>query len=105
MNERREGNDRRALDVAATVGLAVFSFVAALGFARVFGDWAFARDGAVVVVVGHGVSLATRTLRLPGPASFALTVISLAWVVAWVSYPTGSRPPGSRAPGRMKILK
>ncbi|MDQ3468795.1 MAG: DUF3488 and transglutaminase-like domain-containing protein, partial [Actinomycetota bacterium] len=87
MSSVREADDRRSLDIAAALGLTVYSFVAALGFARVFGDWTFVGDVAAVAVVGHGVSLAARTLRLPGPASFVLTTLALAWIVAWVSYP------------------
>ena len=61
-----ELEDRRdVLDVAATIALALYSFVAALGFARVFGDWEFVSDVAVVVVVGHGLSLVLRRLSVP----------------------------------------
>ena len=63
---RRSEGRREALDVAATLALAAYSFVAALGFARVFADWQFVADVGVVVVVGHGVSLLLRRLHVPG---------------------------------------
>ena len=43
---RRSEGRREALDLAATVALAAYSFVAALGFARVFADWQFVADVA-----------------------------------------------------------
>ena len=53
------------LDAAATAGLALYSFVASLGYARVFADWQFVADVAVVVIVGHGLSFLLRRLRVP----------------------------------------
>jgi transglutaminase-like putative cysteine protease len=80
--------DRRdVLDVAATVALAVYSFVAALGFARVFGDWQFVGDVMVVVIVGHGASLLLRRLNVPGVAAMAITAVAVGWTIAWLSYP------------------
>src|SRR5215218_2494482 len=81
-------NRREVLDLAATIALATYSFVAALGFARVFTDWQFVADVAAVVVVGHGLSLFLRRLHVPGLVAVALTAASLAWTIAWVSYPT-----------------
>ena len=78
---------REALDLVATGALATYSFIAALGFARVFADWQFVADVAVVVVVGHGLSLLLRRLHVPGLAAVLLTALGLVWAVAWVSYP------------------
>ena len=78
---------REALDLAATLALAAYSFVAALGFARVFADWQFVGDVGVVVVVGHGGSLLLRRLRVPGLMAVLLTGVALGWAIAWVSYP------------------
>src|SRR3954454_10878304 len=83
-----EGVDgREGLDVVATLALALYSFVAALGFARVFADWQFVRDIAVIVIVGHGSALVLRRLRVPGLLAVLITAIPLAWAVAWVAYP------------------
>lgn len=76
------------LDLATTIGLAIFSFVAALGFGRVFGGWPFVEDALVIVVVGHGMSFAARRLRLPGVFAVPATTIALAWVTAWLYYPS-----------------
>ncbi len=78
---------REALDIVATLALAAYSFVAALGFARVFADWQFVADVGVVVVVGHGLSLLLRRLHVPGLAAVLLTAAGLVWAIAWVSYP------------------
>lgn len=79
---------RDVLDLAATAALAVYSFVAALGFARVYADWAFVGDVALVVIVGHGLSYALRRFGVPGLLAVPLVAIGLAWVVAWISYPS-----------------
>ncbi len=85
----RELRDRRdGLDAVATLALAVYSFVAALGFARVFADWQFLPDVTVIVIVGHGTSLLLRRLRVPGLAAVSGTGLALMWVVAWVAYPS-----------------
>jgi transglutaminase-like putative cysteine protease len=78
---------RRLLDAAATLGLALYSFVAALGFARVFGDWTFVGDVLIVVIVGHGLSWLLRQRRVPGAVAVAVTAIALAWVILWLNYP------------------
>jgi transglutaminase-like putative cysteine protease len=83
-----ERDRREALDIVATVALATYSFIAALGFARVFADWQFVRDVAVIVIVGHGTSLLMRRLRAPSLAAIAVTSLALLWAVAWVAYPT-----------------
>jgi transglutaminase-like putative cysteine protease len=78
---------RRVLDAAATVGLALYSFVAALGFARVFGEWDFVPDVLIVVIVGHGLSWLLRQRPVPGVAAVAITAIALGWVILWLNYP------------------
>ncbi|MBA3289402.1 MAG: transglutaminase domain-containing protein, partial [Acidimicrobiia bacterium] len=85
--------DRRLLaDLAATLGLAVYSAVAALGFARVFAGWSFATHLIVIVVVGHGMSLLVRYVRIPAALGVALVVIALAWTVARLNYPETFTP-------------
>ncbi|MET0323748.1 MAG: DUF3488 and transglutaminase-like domain-containing protein [Ilumatobacteraceae bacterium] len=76
------------LDAAAAAGLAVYSFVASLGYARVFADWQFVGDVAAVVIVGHGLSFVLRRLRVPAVASVLGVVVALAWTVAWLTYPS-----------------
>ncbi len=75
------------LDVVATVGLAVYSFVAALGYARVFGDWDFVGDVLLIVLVGHGLSFLFRRTRVHGAIAVGATVAAVGWTVAWLSYP------------------
>jgi transglutaminase-like putative cysteine protease len=80
---------RRVLDAAATIALALYSFVAALGFRRVFGDWEFVGDVLVVVIVGHGLSwLLRQQRRVHGAIAVGMTAIALVWVIAWLNYPT-----------------
>ena len=76
------------LDAAATAGLALYSFVASLGYARVFADWQFVADVAVVVIVGHGLSFLLRRLRVPAVLAVLAIVVALVWTVAWLAYPT-----------------
>jgi transglutaminase-like putative cysteine protease len=76
------------LDAAATAGLALYSFIACLGYARVFADWQFVGDVAVVVVVGHGLSFALRRLRVPALLAVLAIVVALVWTVAWLAYPS-----------------
>ncbi len=81
-------DQRTLLDAAATLGLALYSLVAALGFVRVFGDWQFLGDVFLIVLVGHGVSFLLRRTRLPVLAAVLLTVVAVAWTIAWLAYPT-----------------
>ncbi|MET0580312.1 MAG: DUF3488 domain-containing protein, partial [Ilumatobacteraceae bacterium] len=75
------------LDAVATVGLAAYSFVAALGYARVFGDWQFVGDVLLIVIVGHGSSLLFRHTRVHGAIAVAATIAAVSWTVAWLAYP------------------
>ncbi len=86
----QEGRDarRELLDLVATMALALYSFVAALGLARVFADWQFLSDIVVVVLVGHGTSFVLRRLGVPGLVAVTLTAAALAWAIAWLAYPT-----------------
>jgi transglutaminase-like putative cysteine protease len=79
---------RRVLDAAATIGLALYSFTAALGFARVFGDWVFVGDVLVVIVVGHGLSWLLRQRPVPAVVAVTVTAIALGWVILWLNYPS-----------------
>src|SRR6185295_2089204 len=81
--DRRDG-----LDAIATLALALYSWVAALGFARVFADWRFISDVTVIVIIGHGTSLLLRRLRVPALAAISGTAAALLWAVAWVAYPS-----------------
>ena len=83
MSERRH-----LLDAAATVAMALYSFVAALGFRRVFGDWQFVGDVLILVIVGHGVSWLFRQRRVHGAVAVGVTAIALAWMIAWLNYPS-----------------
>ena len=85
---RADARDHRdGLDVLATIALAAYSFVAALGFARVFTDWQFVPDVIVIVLVGHGSSLLMRRLHVNALLSIAISAAALVWAVAWVAYP------------------
>jgi transglutaminase-like putative cysteine protease len=88
MSAAAPADRRRVLDVAATLALALYSFVAALGFRRVFGDWEFVGDVLAVVIVGHGVSWLLRQTRIPAVVAFVMTGVALTWVILWLNYPT-----------------
>jgi len=77
---------RWAIDLAATIALATYSFIAALGFGRVFGDWEFVGDSLIIVIVGHGLSLVLRWLRVPGVIAVAVTLLALVWTVGFLHY-------------------
>lgn len=84
-------SDRRtyplSLDAAATLGLALYSLVAALGLGRVFSEWTFVGDAVAIVVVGHGLSLLGRRLGVPGVLAVAVQIAVLAALVGWLFYP------------------
>jgi transglutaminase-like putative cysteine protease len=83
----RAANRPLGLDAAATVALATYSAVAALGFARVFGDWEFARELLAIVIVGHGTSFLLRRVQLSGWLTVSLLVVVLGWLIASLHYP------------------
>lgn len=76
------------LEVAATLGLAVYSVVAAMSFSRVFGADLFVGDVLIVVIVGHGASLLLRLARVPGVLAVLVTLVALAWTVGYLHYPS-----------------
>ena len=82
----RPARSRWALDLAATIALATYSFIAALGFGRVFGDWEFVGDSLIIVIVGHGLSLVLRWLRVPGVIAVAVMLLALVWTVGFLHY-------------------
>lgn len=84
MSERRETSIDR--DVAATAALALYSFVVALGFARVFSGWSFLTDLAILVVVGHGVSFGLRRLRVSGWIAIPFVSLLLIWLLLAQQY-------------------
>jgi transglutaminase-like putative cysteine protease len=70
----------------ATVAVTVYSLVVAAGFARVFNDWDFMRDLAVLVVVGHGMSLVLRRARVSGWVALPAVALVLVWLVTVQHY-------------------
>lgn len=74
-------------DVAASVAVAAFSMTVALGFSRVFSDWPFLPDMAIIVIVGHGCGLLIRRLRVPSWIAVPLLTAVLTWTVLAVFYP------------------
>ena len=82
-NDHRSSIDR---DVAATAALALYSFTVALGFARVFSGWAFLPELALLVVLGHGVSLLLRRARVSAWISIPVMILVLVWVLLALRY-------------------
>ncbi|MGH9269997.1 MAG: hypothetical protein ACRDZ2_01855, partial [Ilumatobacteraceae bacterium] len=76
-----------SMELAATIGLAIYSVVAALSFNRVFGDDQFLGDVLIVVAVGHGSSLAVRLARVPAVLGVLITLAALVWTVGYLHYP------------------
>ena len=86
MTTRSEANASIERDVAATVALAIYSFVVAVGFARVFSNWGFLRDLTLLIVIVHGGSLLLRRSRVSGWLAIpAVTVVSL-WALVATHY-------------------
>jgi transglutaminase-like putative cysteine protease len=69
------------LDVAATLALAAYSAVVAIGFARVFSGWSFARDLLVLIGFGHGGSLLLRRLRVSGWVAVPVMLFASLWLL------------------------
>jgi transglutaminase-like putative cysteine protease len=80
-------HDRLLFDIAATLALAAYSFVAGLGLIRVFETWTFLGDIVAVVVVGHGLSYAMRIVRVPSTVAVIVLTVVLACLVGWIVYP------------------
>ena len=75
-----------ASDVSATVPLLLYSVAVAAGFARVFSGWQFFDNLVVIVVVGHGMGLLLRRLRVPGVLAVPLLALVLVWLIGFVHY-------------------
>ncbi len=73
-------------DLAATAALALYSFVVGVGFARVFSGWAFVPHFLLLVIVGHGSSLAMRRARVSGWISVPAMTLLMVWVVSLYQY-------------------
>ncbi|MEO6570818.1 MAG: DUF3488 and transglutaminase-like domain-containing protein [Ilumatobacteraceae bacterium] len=73
-------------DLGATAALALYGLAVAVGFARVFGGWAFLTDLGVLVVLGHGLSLVLRRARVPGWLAIPGTTAVLLWALTALHY-------------------
>lgn len=73
-------------DLTATVALALYSFVVAVGFARVFSGWEFLIDLTVIVIVGHGSSFLLRRARVSGWLAVPVTAMLSLWVLVAQHY-------------------
>lgn len=73
-------------DLIATAAVAAYSLVVAAGFARVFSGWGFMTDFAALVLLGHGVSLVLRRLRVTGWLAIPLQAVLLLWVLLVQEY-------------------
>ena len=73
-------------DLAATAALALYSFAVGVGFARVFGGWAFVPHFLLLVIVGHGSSLAMRRARISGWISVPVMTLLMVWVISVYQY-------------------
>lgn len=73
-------------DLAATAALALYSFVVAVGFARVFSGWDFLVELGMLVVVGHGMSFVLRRARVNGWISIPLMLLVLLWLLLALRY-------------------
>jgi transglutaminase-like putative cysteine protease len=73
-------------DLAATLAIGAFSFVVAVGFARVFSGWEFVADLGLLVVAGHGLSFALRRLGVSGWIAIPAVTVALLWLLAAIQY-------------------
>ena len=73
-------------DLAATIAVTAYSFMVAVGFARVFSGWDFLTDLGLLVVVGHGTSFVLRRLRVSAWIAIPVLLIELVWVLASYQY-------------------
>ena len=73
-------------DLAATGALALYSLVVGIGFGRVFNGWAFAPHFLLLVIVGHGSSLAMRRARVSGWISVPVMTLLMLWAVSLYQY-------------------
>ena len=73
-------------EILASAALLVYSLAVAAGFARVFSGWDFFDDLALVAVIGHGLALALRLVRVPVWIAFPTTALVLVWLVGAMFY-------------------
>jgi len=73
-------------DLAATAALALYSLAVGVGFARVFGGWAFLPHFLLLVIVGHGSSLAMRRARISGWISVPVMTVLMVWTISLYQY-------------------
>lgn len=73
-------------DLAATLAVTAYSFVVALGFARVFSGWDYLSDLGLLVVAGHGGSFAMRRMRVSGWVALPVMLVGLFWILAAYQY-------------------
>lgn len=70
----------------ATAAMAAFSLAVAAGFARVFAEWQWFDNLAVLVVLGHGAGLVLRRLAIPGWIAVPVTFVLLTWAIGAIHY-------------------
>ena len=75
-----------ASDVTASAALLLYSSAVVCGFARVFSGWDFFDNLLLVAVVGHGLALALRVLRVPVWVAFPATGLGLIWLIGAMFY-------------------
>jgi transglutaminase-like putative cysteine protease len=73
-------------DLAATAALTAYSLSVAVGFARVFNEWGFLGDLALLVIIGHGTSFALRRMRVSGWLAIPFIGALLLWVLVALHY-------------------
>lgn len=86
-SETERSNDDGWIDLAATLGLFVYSLAIAYGFSRVYTDTAFFADFALIAAALHGVPFLGRRLRVPVAIVVVVTLAATAWLVAWCYFP------------------
>ena len=75
-----------ASDVTASAALCLYSAAVVGGFTRVFSGWDFFDNLLVVAIVGHGIALALRLLRVPVWVAFPVTGAALVWLIGAMFY-------------------
>jgi transglutaminase-like putative cysteine protease len=73
-------------DLAATAALGLYSLAVGVGFARVFGGWAFLPHFMLLVLIGHGSSFAMRRARVSGWISVPAMTLLMLWTVSVYQY-------------------
>jgi transglutaminase-like putative cysteine protease len=86
VTDRADAQTSFQRDLVATAALALYTFVVAFGFVRVFSGWEFLIDLGVIAVVGHGVSFLLRRARVNGWLAIPFTALLLLWVLVAQQY-------------------